>query len=291
MLEVWGPKFVSPWTNAFCGKAPLVVVPDILGEGRAPADVVVNGRAEFRRSGEEPLLAPGDVLCNPRSEAVFRVPSGRTPVWRTERATHLERDEYLNRLAQLGGDLLSPEQPQLLLGAARAWRLGSLRCEWTGPFVTSARWSWANTTPNSMSWHLWQLLASPAGFATERFSGTPVDDEDFAQLVDVVEQFPAPRLLEVVVESNQAFETSSRAGITLRRAALPWLRVEGELPRGVGVEGPTNRPVLRWRQLTELRLNGRTPDDRCLWHDGLAIELREGDVVSWSDGEATLRRS
>jgi hypothetical protein len=293
MLEVWGPRFVSPWANACVATVPLVVVPDERGEKRAPADVIVNGRAEFRRAGDEPVLLEGDVLSNPLSDATFRVPTAQRPAWRVERATHLDRDEYLGlleRQAALTEFQMSSNEPRLLLGAARAFRLGALRCVWHGPFVTAARWSWTNTTPASMSWHLWQLLASPAGFALERFSGTPHDDTDFAQLIEVIERFPAPRLNEVTIESNQSFETSSPAGVTLRRAPLPWLRIDGELPTGVSVESPSNRPLLKWRQLIALRINGRTPDDRCLWHDGLAVELREGDVISWAGGEARLKR-
>jgi hypothetical protein len=41
---------------------------------------------------------------------------------------------------------------------------------------------------------------------------------------------------------------------------------------------------VKWRQLVEVLINGRTPGDRCLWHDGLWVELRSGDEVSWGTG-------
>ncbi len=285
-LEVWGPRFVPVWANVFAGgEAPLVVLPDE-GTRRAPADVIVNGRAEFRRAGDEPVLQPGDVLSNPLSDATFRVPLARQPVW-SARREQLSLS-LLERQAQLAGLQLAPGEPRWLLGAARAWRVGALRCQWEGPFVTAARWSWANTARASMAWHLWQVLASPAGFALERFAGTPVDEEDLRALLEVVQRFPAPRLRLLELETNAPWETRVVAGVTLRRTSLPWLRVEGALPAGVTVAGSSTRPVLRWRQVLDLRINGASPTDHCLWHDGLALELRAGDVLSWPGGAASV---
>ena len=297
MLEVWGPRFVQPWCNVFAGAvAPQVVLPDAAGEHRAPADVVVNGRAEFRRGGHSPVLQGGDVLFNPLGEAAYRVPLERVPVWKLERSPAIGREEalgLLERQAALAGvDLGSPDARQLL-GASRAWRLGSLRGEWHRGFLVEARWSAAGTVRASMAWHLWQVLASPAGVGLERFVGTPVDAADVEATLVVVEGFPAPRLREVVFETVARIEGRAVAGVDVRRVPLPWLVVEtsGPWPEGVFLEGPTNQPRLKWRQLVELQVNGQTPGDRCLWHDGLWLELRAGDRVEWSGGHAMVRSS
>lgn len=292
-LEVWGPRFVTPWGNVFSGsEPPLVVLPDPTGEGRAPADVIVNGRAEFRRGGQSPVLQAGDVLCNPLGEGVFLVPSPQTPRWTLRRAPDEPREaalELLERQAGLSGVELSAPRAAQLLGAARAWLLGSLRCQWHRGFVVEARWSSAATVRDSMAWHLWQVLASPAGVGLERFSGTPVDAADLKATLEVVLGFPAPRLKEVVLEQAAAFDEQVLSGVTVRRAPLPWLRVDAAaLPKGVTVEGATNRPRLRWRQLHEVCVNGQQPEDRCLWHDGLWLELRGGDQVTWPGGALTV---
>ncbi|MFZ5442775.1 MAG: hypothetical protein ACOZQL_22385 [Myxococcota bacterium] len=289
-LEVWAPRFVQPWANCFAGALPpQVVFPDEGGEQRAPADVMVNGRAEFRRAGQEPILQPGDVLSNPLGEALFRVPTEKSPRWQVARRPEGDRSDLLSLLERQAAmaelDLSAPDARQLL-GAARAWRLGALRCTWERGFVISARWSSAATVHDSMAWHLWQLLASPAGFGLETFSGTPVDAADVQATLDVVARFPAPRLREVVFETNERLVPVLRVGVQVKRAPLPWLRVErsGTPSEHVTLDGATNRLRVRWRQLVEVKVNGHTPDDRCLWHDGLWVELRDGDEVSWPGG-------
>jgi hypothetical protein len=264
-------------------------LPDEAGEGRAPSDVIVNGRAEFRRAGQSPVLRPGDVVSNPLGEATFRVPTEQSPRWQVERAPAGERTvlrERLERQAAMANVGLDAPDARLLLGAARAWLLGALRCEWDRGFVVSARWSSAGTVRDSMAWHLWQLLSSPAGFLLERFFGTPVDAEDVRAVLEVIEQFPAPRLREVTFETNERLDAAVRSGVQVRRLPLPWLTVEreGVVPEQLVVEGATNRLKVKWRQLVEVSINGRTPGDRCLWHDGLWVELRSGDEVSWGAG-------
>lgn len=289
-LEAWGPRFVQPWGNCFAGAVPpQVVLPDEGGEGRAPSDVIVNGRAEFRRGGQSPVLRPGDVVCNPLGEATFRVPTEQAPRWQVERAPAGDRTtvrERLERQAAMAQVSLEVPEARALLGAARAWLLGSLRCEWDRGFVVSARWSSAGTVRDSMAWHLWQVLASPAGFLLERFFGTPVDAEDVRAVLEVIELFPAPRLREVVFETNERIDAAVLSGVQVRRVPLPWLSVEraGATSEHVVVEGATNRLRVKWRQLVEVLINGRTPGDRCLWHDGLWVELRSGDEVSWGTG-------
>lgn len=295
-LEAWGPRVIPSWSNVFGGAAaPLVLVPDATGEGRAPADVIVNGRAEYNRHGREPVLAPGDVLWNPGSEVVFRKPAERVPKWTLARAPEAPREEalgLLERQASLAGHDLSTPDPRLLLGAARAWLLGCMRGEWHRGFLVSARWSPATTIVSSMSWHLWQLLSSPAGGALESFAGTPVDAADLEATLDVAARFPAPRLRELVFETNERVELRAVPEVSVRRVPLPWLTLEWQgdvAEQHLTVEGPTNRPLVRWRQLLAVHVNGRTPDDRCLWHDGLALELREGDVVTWPGGSLRVR--
>ncbi len=290
MLEVWGPRFGQPWGNCFGGVDPARVrVPDEGGTRQAPTDVIVNGRAEFRPAGQGPTLQPGDVLFNPLSEATFRVPLENTPAWHVERRLEGARSDWLSlleRQANLAQLDLSAPRAQALLGASRAWLLGSLRCEWHRGFVVGARWSSAGTVRDSMAWHLWQLLTSPAGFGLEHFSGTPVDVDDLQATREVVAAFPAPRLREVVFETNEPFDAEHLSGTRLRRAPLPWLRVDarGEPSAHVTVGGSSQRPRVAWRQLVEVRVNEQTPNDRCLWHEGLWVELRAGDVVTWPGG-------
>ncbi len=82
------------------------------------------------------------------------------------------------------------------------------------------------------------------------------------------------------------------AGVLIRRAPLPWLKVErsGAPSEHLTLEGATNRLRVRWRQLVEVKVNGVTPEDRCLWHDGLWLEVRDGDEVTWPGGALRVVR-
>jgi hypothetical protein len=138
-----------------------------------------------------------------------------------------------------------------------------------------------------MSWHLWHLLASPAGVGLEQFSGTPRDQADLDDTVLVASSFAPPRLRKILFETNERLVVPSpMRGVQFERVALRWLDVErsGPLPEQLTVEGPTSRPRVHWRQLVEVRVNGHAPDDRCLWHSGLWVELRLGDDVTWPGG-------
>jgi hypothetical protein len=260
------------------------------GEGRALPDMIVNGRAEYRRSGDAPLLEPGDVLHETAEDCVYRVPLVRAPRWSLTKGSERTRDDFfelLERQAALAEVDFGQPHARHLFGAARAYLLGALRCEWHRGFVVSARWSPALTTPASMAWHLWNLLASPAGVGLERFSGTPVDQADLDETAHVAMTFPSPRLRQVRFETNERLTLpASGRGVQFERAPLRWLDVErsGPLPEHVVVDGPTSRPRVHWRQLLEVRVNGRTPGDRCLWHSGLWVELRLGDEVTWPGG-------
>ncbi|GMU61248.1 MAG: hypothetical protein AMXMBFR34_30110 [Myxococcaceae bacterium] len=266
--------------------APLVLVPDETGEHRSPTDVVVNGRFESWPLTRCPFLVPGDVLCNLDGEVAFRVPTALTPEWKSERCVETPRDEYLQRLereaARARWSLAAPD-PRMLLGAARAWRVGALRTTWAGGFVVEARWAPAATVRTSLALHLWQLLASPAGFALERFSGTPVDDADRAEVLQVVRNFPSPRLRELVLEEAPPFESCAVAGVSVHREGLPWLELDGALPQGVSVSGPSPRLRVTWTQPAGLRLNEGRADDRCVWSEPLWAELRAGDTLQLGD--------
>ncbi|MFZ5438511.1 MAG: hypothetical protein ACOZQL_00815 [Myxococcota bacterium] len=227
-------------------------------------------------------------------DVVLRAPAPLLPRWELSRRPDTPREDFfglLERQAALAGVELATPHPRHLLGAARAWRLGALRCEWHRGFVVAARWSSAATVRDSMAWHLWQLLASPAGVGLETFRGTPVDTADVEATLEVVRDFPSPRLREVVFETNERLELPTLGSIALRREPLPWLRVERPevLPEHLALAGPSNRLRVGWRQLLSVRLNGQTPDDGCVWHEGLWVELRDGDVVSWPEGELRVR--
>ena len=291
VLETWAPAHVWPWGNLCAGaSAPLTLAPDDTGQHRAPADVMVNGRMESWPFGKSPVLAPGDVLANPGGEVCFRVPTPLTPCWPSAYAADEPREEFLARLdsavAGTGWSMAKPDARHLL-GAARAWRIGALRGRWERGFLVEARLAPAATLRTSMAWHLWQLLASPAGFALERFSGTPSDADDAAAVVDVVRAFPAARLKDVVLEVAQPLPALEDPHV--RQVPLPWLTLDGELPADVRLDGGSRRPRLMWRQLgPPVSVNGHTFDDRCVWNEPLWLELREGDVVNVASTRNTV---
>lgn len=240
------------------------------------------------------MLEPGDLVHETVGESVLRVPLAVSPRWELRRTPDQPRDDFfglLQRQASLAQVQLSTPHPRMLLGAARAWRLGSLRCEWHGGFVVSARWSSGWTVRDSMAWHLWHLLASPAGVGLERFSGTPVDAADFGQTLEVIRDFPAPRLREVCFETTERLEPPRVvAGVAVERRPLGWLEIEhSPLPEHVAIAGPSNRLRIGWRQLVDVRVNGHTPGDCCVWHSGLWVELRAGDEVTWPGGGLRAR--
>jgi hypothetical protein len=220
------------------------------------------------------------------------VPTPLSPRWASEYVPDEPRERFLSRLeaaAQGTGWSFAQPEARHLLGAARAFAIGALRGTWSGGFLVEARWAPAATVRASMAWHLWQVLSSPAGFALERFSGTPVDAEDAAAVNEVVREFPAARLREVVLELGVPLALPERSGSLVRDAALPWLTLDGPLPAEVRLDGPSRRPRLVWRQHgPAVSINGRSIDDRCVWSEPLWLELRQGDVVEVGDVRRTV---